>query len=180
MTVKKKFPKPTFEALLKGYSIDKYSVHACTIIDPDDDTVNTCAARMNEALLIANGIVISRADIAKTGTGRETDGVKYLLGEYGFGTYANTGRLCAHGVARGAQDLGAFLKYHWGKRTKGWTAQSSDGSPPADISGETGVVLFMDLPGADNVQGHIDLWNKTGPVGSQYWTAKTTYFWQLP
>jgi hypothetical protein len=201
---KLKFSKPTFSELKENYRTESTSIHACSVIDTTLDGINTCAARMSEALVIANRVVpnaTSRADdpalagittayifgtpdyirnraaIAHVGNGKG-DGKKYLLGQYGYGDYANKGKLCPHGIGRGAVDLAAFLKYHWGPRTLGWIAQSEDGIPPDNIVGKQGIVAFQKIPGFSG-QGHIDLWDNTGPVGHQYWTSETIWFWSL-
>jgi hypothetical protein len=164
--------KPTFADLSASYKTDPASVHDCTLIDPTLSTINTCAARITEALVIANKIAGSRAEMGKLGTGNG-DGTSYLLGKYGYGRF---GKLCPHGIGRGAQDVGAFLAHHWGGRSLGWTAQAE---APVAIEGKTGVVVFMKIPGFTG-QAHVDLWNKTGPVGHAYWSAATIWFWQLP
>jgi hypothetical protein len=172
-----KFAKPVFSELLSNYRTDAASCHACAVIDPTQSTVNTCACRMSEALVLTNGLVKDRLEIAKLGNGKG-DGTAFLLGKYGYGTSANTGRLCPHGIGRGAQDVASFLKYHWGMRTLGWAAQPTHESAPANVQGKTGIVAFLTIPGFDG-QGHIDLWNKTACVGHGYWASKGIWFWQL-
>src|SRR4051812_16182729 len=114
-----KFERPQFSDLKANYRTDPASVHECKLIDPTKGSINTCAARMSEALVLANRLGASRAAIVRLGNGKG-DGTRYLLGAYG---YAAFGRLCPHGIGRGAQDLGAFLKHHWGPRTLGWDTQ---------------------------------------------------------
>jgi hypothetical protein len=115
----KRFPKPAFDDLLKFYSTDPESVHLCAILNPtsEPDGINTCAARMSEALCLGNKIAVDRSSIAKS---RVSKGVYPLLGGYGYSMYGN---LCSHGIARGARDLGEFLIHSWGtpKGFKGLT-----------------------------------------------------------
>lgn len=172
-----KFPKPVFADLLDNYKVPSDSVHTCAVIDPTQSAVNTCAARMSEALVLANGLVTDRGAIGRLGTGRG-DGTKLLLGKYGYGTTANTGRLCPHGIGRGAQDLAAFLRYQWGERTLGWAAQATHDSAPENIKGRRGVVAFLTIPGFSG-QGHIDLWNVDRCVGHGYWASNAIWFWTL-
>jgi hypothetical protein len=164
-----RFPKPSFSELLKSYRTDPESVHECKVIDPTSGTVNTCAARMSEALVIADQLVKTRADIAALGNGKG-NGKKFLLGTFGYAD-----KLCPHGIARGAQDLGAFLRDNWGQRDKGWTKRAD---APPEINGKTGLLLFIKLPGFDG-QGHMDLWNKTAAVGHAYWDAEIIWYWEL-
>ncbi|MEO7327685.1 MAG: T6SS effector amidase Tae4 family protein [Minicystis sp.] len=171
-----RFPRPKFADLLASYRTDSSSVHPCAVIDPTVGGVNTCACRMSEALVLTNHLAADRAAIGKLGTGKG-DGLGYLLGKYGYGTTANTGRLCPHGIGRGAQDVGAFLKHHWGNRSAGWAAQES-GSSPADIQGKKGVIVFIKIPGFSG-QGHVDLWNDTAVVGHDYWNSKLIWLWSL-
>jgi hypothetical protein len=166
-----RFPKPRFSELVTSYRKESNSVHECKLIDPTTDGINTCAARMSEALVLANHLAADRAAIAHLGNGRGS-GRTYLLGKLG---YSDFGKLCPHGIGRGAQDLGAFLAHHWGPRTLGWKAQTE---APDEIKNKTGILLFARLPDFDG-QGHIDLWNKTAAVGHAYWSAQTIWFWQL-
>ena len=85
------------------------------------------------------------------------------------------GNLCRHGYARGAQDLGAFLKNKWGPRDLGF---SGPGSAPSDISSKSGVILFANIPHFDG-QGHIDLWDGTNTKSGSYWDADPIWFWKL-
>src|SRR5262245_15334566 len=116
---------------------------------------------MSEALVLANRLVADRAAIAKLGNGKG-DGKKFLLGTYG---YAAFGKLCPHGIGRGAQDVGAFLQHHWGPRTLGWTTQKD---APDALKDKTGILLFIKIPSVSG-QRHIDLWDKTAAVGHAYW-----------
>ena len=86
-----------------------------------------------------------------------------------------SGNLCRHGFARGAQDLGAFLKKKWGNRDYGF---ESPMSTPAPIQGKKGVILFMNIPGFSG-QGHIDLWDGTKTKTGEYWEANPIWFWEL-
>jgi hypothetical protein len=171
------FPKPAFVDLLANYKVPTDSVHRCAVIDPTQSAVNTCAARMSEALVITNGLAIDRGAIAALGTGRG-DGTRFLLGRYGYGTTANTGRLCPHGIGRGAQDLAAFLRAHWGDRNLGWAAQPGHDQAPANVQGKRGIVAFLKIPGFSG-QGHIDLWNVDRCVGHGYWASQAIWFWSL-
>ena len=176
------FPKPGFAVLESSYRRSSMSVHECRLLDPTQpETRNTCAARMSEALVIANALVRSREDISALGRGQGTergrgDGGGYLLGTYG---YLRHGHLCPHGIGRGAQALGAFLARHWGPRSLGWNAQASRTSAPAEIQGKNGVVLYARIPTFTG-EGHIDLWKGNAPVGEAYWDAQTIWFWELP
>jgi len=229
------FPKPKFSALLANFDKDASSVHECSIIDTEKNndiqngtTINTCAARVSEALVIANGFVRDRFDIAyptrraqqvtavlsnmhlkqmnlkhsddpredefirefhaktykiqndmlntlidieKRNLSGDPQKTTLLLAHYGY-----PWTICRHGIARGAQDLGRFLKNHWGVRTKGWETQKK---APPELSGKTGIILFIKVPTFLG-QGHIDLWNKTRVVGGEgYWGSKEIYFWEL-
>lgn len=106
---------------------------------------NQCAVRMSRAL-IAVGVLIDR--------------------DY-------PGNLCRHGFARGAQDLGAFLRIKWGNRDQGFEAP---GNPPVELQGKQGVILFMNIPDYTG-QGHIDLWNAASSF--TYWGANPIWFWEL-
>lgn len=166
-----KLPKPKFASMLSNYKTQPTSVHDCKLIDPTQDAINTCAARMSEALVIAAGLVKSRAEIGNLGNGKG-DGTSYLLGKYGYGRF---GKLCPHGIGRGAQDVAAFLAHHWGSRTRGWTAQEK---APDNVKGKKGIIVFMKIPGFSG-QGHIDLWNDDKAVGHDYWNAETIWMWDL-
>jgi hypothetical protein len=169
--VTKRFPKPAFDDVLKVYSTDPESVHRCAILNPtpEGDGINTCAARMSEALCLANKIAAKRSDIGKT---RVVKGVYPLLGPYGYTMFGN---LCTHGIARGARDLGEFLVRNWGQPK----AFKAPGEPPAVISGKRGIVCFVKIPGFSG-QGHMDVWNKTDCVGHGYWDSDHIWFWELP
>lgn len=84
---------------------------------------------------------------------------------------------CDHGFMRGAQDLAALLRRGdvFGVYEHGFT---TPGQPPASIMTKQGIAAYMKIPGFGG-QGHIDLWNKTAPVGSAYWNAETVWFWEL-
>ncbi len=85
------------------------------------------------------------------------------------------GNLCRHGFARGAQDLGDFLRRKWGPRDQGWSAP--DSIPPS-LMGLTGVILFANIPNFAG-QGHIDLWNGSTTRTGTYWNADPIWFWRL-
>lgn len=86
------------------------------------------------------------------------------------------GKLCRHGYARGAQDLGAFLKKKWGVRDYGFEAPNKI---PPQLSGKKGVIMFANIPDFDG-QGHIDLWDGTRTRTGSYWSANPIWFWELP
>lgn len=165
------FPKPKFSDLLAKYKVRPTSVHDCKLIDPTQSEINTCAARMSEALVLANKRIASRSAIGKLGTGGG-DGASFLLGKYG---YSRFGKLCPHGISRGAQDLAAFLAHHWGHQTLGWPAQTA---APKNVKGKKGIIAFMKIPGFSG-QGHIDLWNDDKAVGHDYWEAETIWLWVI-
>ena len=167
------FPKPSFDALALNYDTRPESVHDCPFIYRKNPvSINTCAVRMAEALAIANGLAPSREAItaltAKTGNGK-----RLLLGKFGYAA-----NLCPHGVARGAGDLADFLRQQWGAPSLSWSARKEI-TPPEEVMGQTGLVAFIKLPTYAG-QGHIDLWNETGPVGHAHWDALKVYFWKLP
>ncbi len=64
-----------------------------------------------------------------------------------------------------------------GPRTYGWNGNSS-GNVPQKAKGKKGIVCYMNIPGYSG-QGHIDLWDGNAPVGTDYWDAKTIWFWEL-
>ncbi|MEP7120052.1 MAG: T6SS effector amidase Tae4 family protein [Byssovorax sp.] len=176
-----KLAKPRFADIAAAYKLPSTSVHECRLLDPTHaETSNTCAARLSEALVIAVNLVPNREAIAAlgreqgTGRGRGT-GAGFLLGNFGYLGY---GLLCPHGIARGAQQLGAFLAHSWGGRNTGWPAQPHRTAAPADIQGRKGLILYARIPTYSG-EGHIDLWNGAGPVGQQYWDAHTIWFWDL-
>ncbi len=177
-----KFPKPTFQSLLDNYQTGPGTVHDCPRIyskDAENNTasVNTCAIRMSEALVIANGLIADRAAIAALDKGKDRK-APHLLANY---EYKNN--LCPHGIARGARDLAYFLQEQWGKPTKTWEklVKNSDGvvEPPKEIIGLTGVVAFVKLLDYPSVQGHMDLWNKERAVGDAYFYAEKVMIWKL-
>jgi hypothetical protein len=127
--------------------------HECKDLELD----NQCAIRMSHAL---------------QGVGIQLD-AKYK------GNVCN----CEKKYARGAQDLGAWLKVKWGTRDLGF---EKPGKMPDSLKNKKGVILFMDIPGynTDGAQGHIDLWDGTkgesGELkGAAYWNAATIWFWEL-
>ncbi|KHD08374.1 hypothetical protein PN36_33895 [Candidatus Thiomargarita nelsonii] len=111
---------------------------------------NTCAIRMSEALVAAESALLNH--------------------------FKTSGKnICPHGYVRGAQDLASILRNVWGKHDLGWV---TPGSKPKNITGKRGVICYMNIPGYSG-QGHIDLWNKTAPVGQAYWKASPIWFWKL-
>tara|TARA_E500000318_G_C3466521_1_gene174796 strand:- start:174 stop:491 length:318 start_codon:yes stop_codon:yes gene_type:complete len=90
--------------------------------------------------------------------------------------FRNAGvNVCPHGFVRGAQDLARVLKSLWGTHSLGF---ESPGSPPSSIAGKQGVICYMNIP-TFRGQGHIDLWNRSAPVGQAYWEASPIWFWNL-
>lgn len=166
------FPKPSFDALVLNYDTSPESVHDCPFIYRKNPiSINTCAVRMSEALVIANGLAPSREAITAL-TNKAGDGKRLLLGKYGY-----VANLCPHGNARGARDLADFLRQQWGAPTLSWAARKET-TPPEEMMGQTGLVAFIKLSTYKG-QGHIDLWNATGPVGHAPWDAREVFFWNL-
>jgi hypothetical protein len=141
--------KIDFAKLKSNYSTSPTSIHKCTMHFP-----NTCAIRMSEALIKTDN---SLMDVFKVA------GINK----------------CLHSYVRGAQDLASVLAKPsaLGPRTKGWNG-NFDGVAPSSIKGKKGIVCYMKIPGYSG-QGHIDLWDNTGPVGDDYWDAETIWFWEL-
>lgn len=166
----KRFAKPRFDALLAAYQTDPETVHTCAILNPtdQDDGINTCAARLSEALVIANGLVSDRLKIRASTKQKD---VYPLLGPYNYKLFGN---LCNHGIARGARDLGEFLGHQWG-RPREFT-QLTDA--PVELNDKTGVLCFVKIPGYSG-QGHVDVWNRTTCVGHGYWDSAKVWFWEL-
>ena len=168
-----RFPTPTFADLIASYSTDRESVHDCPFIYRKHPiNINTCAIRMAEALILANGLIESREAITAQSP-RYSNGKGFLMGKYGYAA-----NLCPHGVARGAGDLGNFLRTHWGPPTLCFPAQPEVLTAPEEMAGRTGLVVFLKLPNYQG-QGHIDLWNQSDCVGAAHWDAQKSYFWQI-
>jgi hypothetical protein len=166
------FPKPSFDALVLNYDTKPESVHDCPFIYRKNPiSINTCAVRMAEALVLANGLAPSREAITGL-TNKAGNGKRLLLGKYGY-----VANLCPHGVARGARDLADFLRQQWGTPSLSWSARKET-TPPEELMGQTGLVAFIKVPTYAG-QGHIDLWNETGPVGHASWNALQVFFWKL-
>lgn len=123
--------------------------HVCTMALP-----HTCAIRMSEALV-------------KT--------IPEILAVF----KASGKNVCPHGYVRGAQDLAAILQSSagFGMRNFGWNG-TADGKPPKSALGPKGIICYMNIPGFGG-QGHIDLWDGSGPVGDEYWSSKTIWMWTL-
>ncbi|WP_422824024.1 T6SS effector amidase Tae4 family protein [Variovorax robiniae] len=113
---------------------------------------NTCAIRMSEAL-------------EKT-----VPGIMQKFAASGL-------NLCPHDFMRGAEDVAVVLRRAdvFGKFDAGF---SNPGSAPARLSGETGIVAYINIPSFPG-QGHIDLWDGSAPVRSAYWDADPIWFWKL-
>jgi len=170
-----RFPKPPFEKLLANYSTERTSIHDCPLLYRKEslpDSINTCALRMSEALVIATDLVPNREGITALST-RYSDGRGFLLGKYGY-----RANLCPHGIGRGARDVSDFLRQQWGSPSLTWNTQADPSLPPPDIKSLTGVIAFVKLPGYVG-QGHIDLWNRDDAVGAAHWDAQNIYFWRL-
>lgn len=89
-----RFPKPSFDALVLNYDTRPESVHDCPFIYRKNPvSINTCAVRMSEALVLANGLVESREALTAL-TNKAGDGKRQLLGKFGY--LAN---LCLHGLS---------------------------------------------------------------------------------
>ena len=167
-----RFPKPSFDALVLNYDTRPESVHDCPFIYRKNPvSINTCAVRMSEALVLANGLVSGRESVTAL-TNKAGDGKRQLLGKFGY--LAN---LCPHGMARGARDLADFLRQQWGTPSLSWSGRKEK-TPPEEVMGQTGLVAFIKLPTYVG-QGHIDLWNATSTVGHDHWDALKVYFWKL-
>jgi hypothetical protein len=170
-----RFAKPPFERLVANYHTERESVHACPFLYKKESlspTINTCALRISEALVIANGLVENRDAITAI-TNRPERGRAHLLGLYGY-----RANLCPHGIGRGARDVSDFLRQQWGSPSYTWSAQPDASIAPSDVQGLTGVMAFVKLPGYTG-QGHIDLWNRTAAIGHAYWNAEKIYLWRL-
>lgn len=141
--------KIDFNTLKSNYNTSPTSIHKCSMHFP-----NTCAIRMSEAIVKAES--------------------KYLAI-----FKASSPNKCPHSYIRGAQDLASILAKPsaLGPRTLGWNGNSA-GKAPTNVMGKKGIVCFMNIPGFSG-QGHIDLWDKTGAVGSDYWDAGTIWMWEL-
>ena len=113
---------------------------------------NTCAIRMSEALVAASPRLLDA--FKRSGKNR-----------------------CPHDFVRGAQDLAAILASPtvFGTRDHGW---EKPGTAPKKIEGLTGIICFMNIPSFGG-QGHIDLWDRNGPIGAAYWDASPVWMWEL-
>jgi hypothetical protein len=171
-----RFPKPSFDALVTSYETERDSVHDCPGLygkKPIPPHINTCALRVAEALVLANGLVASRDAITAL-TARAGNGKAFLLGPYGYAA-----NLCPHGIARGPRDLAHFLRQQWGDPDRTWPAQKGgEGSRPDDARGERGVMAFVKIPSYEG-QGHIDVWNGDAAIGHAYWNAAEILLWRL-
>lgn len=114
---------------------------------------NTCAIRMSEAL------------------SQVVSGIKEKFRSSGL-------NVCPHDFMRGAQDLASVLRKAdvFGTYDQGFAAPMN---PPPSIRGKTGIVCYMNIPTYPDGQGHIDLWDDDGPVGSSYWAGNPIWFWRL-
>lgn len=131
-----------------------YKVDAGSVHNCTMTFPNTCAIRMSEALAQVVPGILDKFKVS------------------GF-------NLCKHNFIRGAQDLAAVLRRGdvFGVYDRGFEAP---GSAPAQMMGEVGIACYMNIPSYPDGQGHIDLWDRTGPVGSAYWTGNPIWFWRLP
>lgn len=164
-----KFQRPHFEVLRHHFRTDPASAHLCPhgYLRGAPSAAETSAARMSEALVLANGLVPDRAGILRLDTG--PDGKAPLLGDYGYRT-----NLCPHGLARGAADLAYFLQEHWGQPQ---TFERLTEAPDV-IKDTTGMVAFLTIEGV-KAQGHLDLWERAKCLGKEYWPARKIMFWKL-
>ena len=114
---------------------------------------NTCAIRMSEALVKVIPDIQS----------------KFI---------ASGVNLCPHNHIRGAQDLASVLRRAdvFGTYDAGF---GTPGSAPSELSGKQGILAYANIPNFSG-QGHIDLWDGSGPVGEAYWDADPIWFWKLP
>jgi hypothetical protein len=114
---------------------------------------HTCAIRMSEALANVTPTIIDKFKASGLNT-------------------------CPHNFMRGAQDLASVLRQAdvFGVFNQGFAAP---GTAPASVSGKKGIVCYMNIPGFSDGQGHIDLWDGSGPVGDAYWTGNPIWFWHL-
>jgi len=159
--------------MVAAYDTDPESVHACPALHTKNPVnVNTCAIRMGEALVIANGLVADRDEIEALTRGSGA-GHAFLLGRYGYRAL-----LCPHGISRGAHDVADFLRAQWGAPSRAWTSQEDGETAPEDAQGRKGVIAFVGIPTFSG-QGHVDLWNVEGPVGHQYWNSREILLWDL-
>ena len=132
----------------------------------------TSAMRMSEALCIASGLLSDRTTLL--GLAERGDGKSLLLGRYGY-----RADLCAHGMARGADDLAYFLFDNWGRPDVIDRPDPEAEELPRPVRHNTGVIAFVDIVGEEKVRGHIDVWNKTSAIGKAYWNCRKALFWKL-
>ncbi len=170
-----KFAKPPFQRLLDSYQTSPLTAHDCPRVYAKDTeaaaaSLNTCAIRMSEALVIANGLARDRMEIA----GLDSGGKRHF--SHLFANYSYKNNLCPHGLARGARDLAYFLQEQWGRPTKVWEKPVEQ---PKDLAELTGVIAFVKLRDDPSVQGHVDLWNKSAAVGQAFFNAETVLLWKL-
>lgn len=165
-----RFPKPSFDELVKNYNTEAETVHDCPrIYTKNPVNINTCAIRMTEALVIANGLIDNRVKIAQLTTAGGT-GKGFLLGHYDF-----RANLCPHGIGRGAADVGYWLAEQWGRPTHTFLQPKTT---PKELQNLTGVLCFVKIPTYGG-QGHVDVWNRTDAVGHAYWESQKVLFWAL-
>jgi hypothetical protein len=179
-----KFPKPIFDDLELHFRTKPSSVHDCARVYRKEgrSEAETSATRMSEALLLANRMLQTRADIsaleAMGGDGRR----------HGFGPFGFRANLCPHGLAVGAKDLGYFLQDHWGRPSltikdndRGDSEQDKRQAAEhaqAQLAGTLGLIAFFSLRGHD-AQGAFGLWKHTTCIGSAYWDCSSIWFWKL-
>lgn len=141
--------KPPFSKLDANYSTNSAQVHACTM--PFHET---SAIRMCEALAATDARFLKAFQLT-------------------------AGNKCPHGFLRDSLQLAKLLSqpHLLGVRNRSWKAQPND-DPPADIYGKRGIVCFFDIPGYAG-RNHIDLWDRSSPVGNDYWDADRIWMWEL-
>src|SRR6185369_1079644 len=135
------------------------------------DHINACAARMSEALTIANEIVKSRAAIAAFGKGHG-DGHKYCaLGHY---AYLCHGKLCPHGVARCARSRRALPSPLEGAQARVEGARQGAGRDRR----QDGFPLLRQRAWLQRDWAHRSV-EQDRSCRHAYWGAQKIWFWQL-
>jgi len=184
-----KLNKPVFDELKLHFQTKPESVHHCSRVVARKGLhrdICTSAVRMCEALVLANRMVSSRAEIA-TLTNSGGDGRGFLLGRFGY-----RASLCPHGLGRGARDVADFLSEQWGRPT--FEHEGIDLSPrPEDadaqqlsasqqieqqLQGRIGLLGFFAIEGVP-AQGHLDLWDQHHAIGKAPWRCRHVVFWKL-
>jgi hypothetical protein len=168
-----KFPTPIFDLLTTFFRADPQSTHICRkgVMHGAPSPAETSAARMSEALCLANGILRSRASLLEQVD--RGDGKHAMLGNYGY-----KADMCAHGMARGAMDLAYFLVEHWGQPYS-VAEPTKETAKDHELTSRTGVIAFLNLQGEPRASGHIDLWEGSKCIGKPHWNCRKMMFWKL-